>query len=152
MRRRCRYCVTSKQTPTPLMHPNQRHQPSMSTTPCWSAARHASPVLRRSSTSEIPEQWAFVASHAISLLRVHRLRYQHGRLAYLARPAAVRLVRRIQVPFPQQDGLIMVAFMDDHYPVWTAFSLLNKVPTIISEIWIDSSLGAINFNLGWNFG
>jgi hypothetical protein len=46
----------------------------------------------------------------------------------------------------------MVAFMDDHYPVWTAFSLLNKVPTIISEIWIDSSLGAINFNLGWNFG
>ena len=42
--------------------------------------------------------------------------------------------------------------MDDHYLVRTAFSLLNKVPTIIPEIWIDSSLEAINFNMGWKFG
>ena len=33
-----------------------------------------------------------------------------------------------------RNGLCAVAFMDDHYPVRSAFSLLNKVPTIIPEI------------------
>jgi hypothetical protein len=49
-----------------------------------------------------------------------------------------------------RNGLCAVAFMDDHYPVRSAFSLLNQVPTMIPEIptclcfWLKLSLPIVS--------
>ncbi|CAD6272106.1 unnamed protein product [Miscanthus lutarioriparius] len=107
----------------------------MATTPCWSAARCASPVLRRSLTSEIPKQWAFVAARSpcAFIIFVTNTITQHTQLGQwqsIQYKGNLLISDRFQIPIqvllPQQDGLCAVAFLDDHYPVRTAFSLLNK--------------------------
>ncbi|CAL5402104.1 unnamed protein product [Camellia sinensis] len=57
----------------------------------------------------------------------HLLRGSDRRKTDPTRPTSICSTRKYKVHSYNRNGLCTVGFMDDHYPVRTAFSLLNKI-------------------------
>jgi hypothetical protein len=107
----------------------------------WSGVREKSSVQKKSLlVSRLKANFQYLIIGARGVLHTQFLAIPYTIETYSCTVPHATAVCPIFVEYKvhsySRNGLVVVAFMDDHYPVRSAFSLLNKVPILHTYLYL----------------